>query len=269
MLDMWTDVFAVPGKRTTGTSAANFAVTPPGWTGALPDGVIRVDAPTPYVWVLGRTQTNGPADYEAVHKVQDGYTVTPLSRWGKAPEAVTATIDPTVDMKTPPVQQISAMAADKFFAYGAQLMKLNAPHATDWSTIARLKQIGIEPGKGFDAGSLSPETRSALERGAAAGLKLMGDKLPTLARIANGWQMNTDTMGVYGDYYLKRAIVALVGLGANQPEDAIYPLNVADADGKRLTGDNKYVLHFEKSELPPVSAFWSVTMYERGRVSGR
>jgi len=74
--------------------------------------------------------------------------------------------------------------------------------------------------------------------------------------------MNTDTMGVYGDYYLKRAIVAMVGLGANQVEDAIYPLNVADADGKPVMGQNSYVLQFAKGELPPVEAFWSLTMYD-------
>lgn len=69
-------------------------------------------------------------------------------------------------------------------------------------------------------------------------------------------------MGVYGNYYLKRAVVALIGLGANQPEDAIYPLNVADADGKPMEGMNKYVIHFAKEELPPVGAFWSITMYD-------
>jgi hypothetical protein len=79
----------------------------------------------------------------------------------------------------------------------------------------------------------------------------------------NGWQMNTDTMGVYGNYYLKRAIVALLGLGANLPEDAVYPLNIGDADGKPLTGTNKYVLHFAKNEIPPAKAFWSVTLYDK------
>jgi hypothetical protein len=90
----------------------------------------------------------------------------------------------------------------------------------------------------------------------------MKEKAPTLARVSNGWQMNTDTMGVYGDFYLKRAIVALVGLGANQPEDAIYPLNVSDAAGKPVMGENKYVLHFNKDEFPPAGAFWSLTMYD-------
>ncbi len=87
-------------------------------------------------------------------------------------------------------------------------------------------------------------------------------KIPTLARVVNGWSMNTDTMGVYGNYYLKRAIVAQVGLGANLPEDAIYPLNLGDRIGKPLDGANKYVMHFEKGPTPPVNAFWSITLYD-------
>lgn len=262
MLDMWTDVFAVPGKRTSGTKAASWALIPPGWTGPLPQGVERIDAPTAYVWIIGRTQTNGPKDYEAVHKVQDGYTVTPLSQWGKKPEPPAFSPDPTVDMKTSPVDQLNGMPAAKYFSYGAELMKLHPPHVTDWSMLARLKRIGIEPGKSFDFEKVSPEVRAALERAVADGLKLMKDKVPTVARVANGWQMNTDTMGVYGDFYLKRAIIAMIGLGANQPEDAVYPMNIADADGKPTEGSGKYVLHFAKEEIPPVEAFWSVTMYD-------
>jgi hypothetical protein len=263
MLDMWTDVFAVPGKRTSGTKANAFAVVPAGWKGRLPKNVERIDAPTPHVWIIGRTQTNGPKDYAAVHKVQDGYAVTPLSAWGKRkPKQAKATIDPTVDMKTPPMEQVNKMPAAAYFEYAAELMKTNPPHVTDWSIVARMKRIGLEPGKPFDAGKLSPPVHAALDRGAADGLKLMYAKIPTLARVVNGWQMNTDTMGVYGDYYLKRAIVALVGLGANQPEDAVYPFLMADADGKPLVGENNYVLHFSKDELPPVEAFWSVTMYD-------
>jgi len=262
MLDMWTDVFAVPGKRTTGTKPGNFAVVPPGWQGQLPSGVEKIQSPTSYVWIIGRTQTNGVKDYEAVHKVQDGYIITPLSQWGKTPQPVKAVIDPSVDMKTPPLDQVNKMPAAKYFKYAAELMKPNPPHATDWSTIARLKRIGIEPGKSFDYERLDPSVQQALARAATDGLKGMYAKIPTVARVVNGWSMNTDTMGVYGNYYLKRAIVAMMGLGCNQAEDAIYPINLADADGKPLVGENNYVLHFNKEELPPIEAFWSVTMYD-------
>ncbi len=264
MLDMWTDVFAAPGKRTTGTKAGHFAVVPPGWRGELPAGVGRIDAPTPYVWVIGRTQTNGPKDYEAVREVQDGYAITPLSRWGMPPQPVEVEVevDPSVDMETPPLEQVNAMPALAYFRYAAEVMKVNPPHVTDQPIVARMRRIGLEPGKGFDPETLDPTVRRALERAAADGLKSMAAKTPTLARVINGWQMNTDTMGVYGNYYLKRAIVSMVGLGANLPEDAVYPLNVADADGKPLVGEHRYVLHFPKDDLPPVTAFWSVTMYD-------
>jgi hypothetical protein len=263
MLDMWTDVFAVPGKRTTGTGAGRFAVVPPGWHGRLPEGVQRIDAPTPHVWIIGRTQTNGPRDYDAVHKVQDGYTIAPLSRWDQPPQPVIAVIDPSVDMKTPPMTQVDAMAVDKYFAYAVELLKSNPPHITDQPILARMRWIGIEPGKSFDLAKADPAVKRALERAAPDALRDMRAKIPTLARVVNKWQMNTDTMGVYGTYYLKRAIVAMVGLGANLPEDAVYPLNAGDADGRPLSGASKYVLHFAKNEIPPVGAFWSVTLYDK------
>jgi len=261
MLDMWSDVFAVPGKRTSGAQVAHFGVFLKGWNGTLPAGVQPIESPTPFVWIIGRTQTNGPKDYKAVNQVQDGYQITPLSKWGQTWEAPVA-IDPTVDMKTPPLVQVNTMTAAQYFSYGTELMKLHAPHITDWSTIARLQRIGIVPGQSFDFDNVSPAVKTGLEQAIGDGLKLMQAKLSTLARIVNGWQMNTDTMGVYGNYYLKRAIVAMIGLGANQPQDAIYPLCLTDADGKPLDGANHYVLHFTKGELPPVEAFWSVTMYD-------
>jgi hypothetical protein len=262
LMDMWTDAFAVPGQRTSGTRAASFAVVLSGWQGQLPAGMQKIESPTPYIWIIGRTQTNGPKDYAAVHRVQDGYTITPLSQWGKAPQPVAAVIDPSVDMKTPPLLQVNKMPAAAYFKYAAEIMKTNPPHDTDWSIVARLRRIGIEPGKSFDYDKLDPAIQQALEKAATDAHSNMIAKVPTLARVVNGWQMNTDTMGVYGDYYLKRAIVAMGALGANQPDDAIYPLCRADADGKPLDGAHKYVLHFRKEDLPPVDAFWSVTMYD-------
>jgi hypothetical protein len=263
MLDMWTDVFASPGKRTTGTGAGHFAVTPPGWSGDLPDGVVRIDAPTPYVWIIGRTQTNGPDDYAAVNKIQDEYTITPLSQWGKTPEPVKVTIDPKVDMKTPPLEQVNNMAGPDFFQYAAELLKLHPPHITDQPIVAQMERLlGLTVGESFDPAKASPEVQAAIKQAPAAGLKQMNAKLPTLAQVVNYWQMNTTTMGVYGTYYVKRAIIAMVGLGANLPEDAIYPLNLGDASGNPLSGASQYVLSFTPDTLPPVDAFWSVTLYD-------
>lgn len=265
MLDMWSDVFAAPGSRTSGTQAKHFAVVPPKWSGRLPAGIERIDSPTPYVWIIGRTQTNGPKDYAAVHKVQDGFVITPLTQWGKKGTVAKAKVkaDPSVDMKTPPLDQVNGMSGEAFFTLAAELMKRNAPHVTDWSQISRLKRIGIEPGKPFQFNTLEPEVRQSLNQAAKDGLRLMVEKLPTIAKVVDGWQMNIETMGVYGNYYLKRAIVAMVGLGANQPEDAIYPMAVTAEKGKPVDGNKKYVLHFKKEELPPATAFWSVTMYDQ------
>jgi hypothetical protein len=262
MLDMWTDVFASPGSRTTGTQAGNFLIALPSWKGTLPPEVQRINAPTPYVWIVGRTKTDGPPDYDAVHKIQAGYKITPLSQWGKTATPPTVKIDPTVDMKTPPKTQVDTMPADKFFAYAAELLKVNPPHVTDQPIIAQLKRIGFQPGQSFDFAKLGSAVQRALTGAPEDAQKLMAWKVPTLARVVNGWSMNTDTMGVYGNYYLKRAIVAQVGLGANLPEDAIYPLNIADESGKPLDGANKYTLHFDKGATPPANAFWSVTLYD-------
>jgi hypothetical protein len=262
MLDMWTDVFASPGWRTTGTQAGNFLVTPRGWSGTVPAGFRQVEAPTPYVWIVGRTKTDGPPDYDSVHKIQAGYKITPLSEWGKPPKPVEVKIDPSIDMKTPPKVQVDTMKGGDYFTYAAELLKLQPPHLTDEPIIAQMKRIGIEPGKSFDIGKVDPVIRKAVEAAPEAAKQLMAWKVPTLAHVANDWSLNTDTMGVYGNYYLKRAIIAQVGLGANLPEDAIYPLNLGDETGKPLDGANKYTIHFDKGATPPVNAFWSVTLYD-------
>jgi hypothetical protein len=263
MYDMWTDTFAAPGSRTTGTAAADFAVLPPGWRGDLPAGLTPVQAPTAYVWVIGRTQTNGPADYDAVHHVQDGLSVTPLSRWRGTPAGADEPFeaDPGVDMDTDPVEQVRAMSASDFLAAGARLMAVHAPHVTDWSVLARMRRIGVRPGGG-DLGTVPDAVVRTLDGVPAEAERLMHAALPHLADIVDGWEVNTQTMGVYGNSYLKRAVVALVGLGALPAEDAVYPLAIADADGRPLDGAHDYVLHFDAEALPPVGAFWSVTMYD-------
>ncbi len=255
-IDMWTDVFANPGKRTTGTAAGEWVIVGPGYRGALPAGSAVIAAPTPYVWIIGRTQTNGVADYPAVHAIQDGYAITPL---GTETEHV---IDPDYDVKTEPLNIVNGMAALAFFGYAAKLLSTIPPHSTDFSQLARIALLGIEPGKPFDTNRFSAEDRVEIEFGKADALAEMVASVPTLGTSVNGWTVMADDIGVYGNSYFKRAVVTLVGLGANPPEDAIYPLLNVDADGDSITGDHDYVIHFDADELPPAHAFWSITMYD-------
>ena len=257
LLDMWTDSFAGVGKRTTGTSAGDFAVVGPSWQGELPQGLQRIYAPTPFVWVIGRTRTNGPQDYDVVHKVQDGYKMTLLSQWGKPPQPIKVKMDPSVDMKTPPVKQVENMAPDAYFAYAVELLKVNGPHLTDQPTLARIKRLGIEPGQSFDPSKVDPVIRQALQTAPAAAQKALIGEWPKVGRSANGWVMNTDS-GVYGANYMKRGAVAMFEIGMNLPEDCIYP----DTAATPLDGHHKYVMHFAKNALPPVDEFWSVTVYD-------
>ncbi|WP_449317029.1 DUF1254 domain-containing protein [Roseixanthobacter psychrophilus] len=268
MLDMWTDVFAVVGTRTTGNRAANYALVAPGWTGSLPEGVTRIAAPTPVVWILGRTKTDGPADYANVHKVQDGYRLTPLSQWGKnyQPPKGVAT-DPAVDNKTPPLVQVDSLDGVAMLTRLAALLEKHPPHPNDYPMLFRLRTLGIEPGKPFDPSKLDATTVAALNTAAKDVLAGVQAAWERTGKVVNGWTLQNDNIGTYGTSYLKRALVAKGGLGANLPEDAVYPTAAFDGAGKPLTGDNGYVLHFDKDNLPPADAFWSITV-RHGRLSG-
>ena len=255
-IDMWSDVFANPGKRTTGIAAGEWVIVGPGYIGELPPGLPVITAPTPYVWIIGRTQTNGIDDHPAVHVVQDGYTITPT---GAVPEFVN---DADYDVETEPLRIVNGMAAVDYFAYAAKLLSVIPPHASDFSQLARIALLGIEPGKPFDASRFSAEEQAELEAGKADALAAMLASLPTLGTSVNGWTVMADNIGVYGNSYFKRAVVTLIGLGANPPEDAVYPLLNVDADGDAISGENDYVIHFDADGLPPASAFWSVTMYD-------
>jgi hypothetical protein len=263
LLDMWTDVFAVVGSRTTGTKAGAYAIVAPGWSGVIPEGVTKIVAPTPVIWILGRTKTDGPADYANVHKVQDGYKLTPLSQWGTSytPPKNLPT-DPSIDGKTPPLVQVNKLDGITMLSHLAQLLEKYPPHGNDYPILFRLRAFGIEPGKPFDASKLDPETVAIINKAAQDTLADMRVVMQRMGDKVNGWNIGRDNLGTYGTWYLRRAVIALGGLGANLVEDAVYPVAFVDGDGKPLTGDKKYVLHFEKGKTPPADAFWSLTMYD-------
>ena len=266
MLDGWTTVFEVPGKRTTGTAAQAYAITGPGWTGTLPAGVKEYKSPTAIVWLLGRIYCVGtPDDYKAVHAAQDKISIVPLSAWGKRYEPAAGSVDASIDMKKPVRDLVNDLDATAYFRTLAELMKANPPSADDAPMVARLAAIGIVPGKDLDAAMLSSAVGARLsEVTKAAQGKIMGWFKEGVAAgdsvDANGWVFTTKT-GIYGTDYVQRALVAAIGLGANRPQDAVYPTSEVDADGKTYSGANKYVMHFEKGQMPPVDGFWSLTMY--------
>lgn len=256
LYDMWTDVFASPGKRTTGTGPQSYVVYPRGWTGDLPEGVEAIEAPTPYVWIIGRVQTNGPEDYDFVHRIQDGMCVTPLQ------EDVPHDIDPNHDTDTDPLMVVNQKDPLEFFRYAADALTRVPTHLTDFAVLARIAHLGIIPGQQFDASGFTPEELDEIAAGAREALADMTAAIPTIGSAANGWTTFSDTTGVYGNKYFVRAVVTLAGLGANPAEDAIYPLLVADSEGHPVDGAEDYVLHFDADQLPPVGAFWSLTMYD-------
>ncbi len=263
LMDAWTNVFASPGTRTTGSGKGDFAIVGPGWTGTLPTGVTELKSPTNMVWLVGRTQTNGKGDYAAVHAVQDQYKLTPLSAFGKPhtpPAAVP--VAPGIDVKTPPVEQVARMDARTFFGRLNALMQDNPPAAADAPALARFAALGVGPGKRFDPTALSSPVAKAVEEGVRAGQARLGEeaKKPH-GTMVNGWSVLPSNTANFGTDYSFRAVVALLGLGANLPVDAIYPHATVNADGQPLSGANRYVIRFPKGQLPPVKAFWSVTMY--------
>lgn len=264
MLSGWTDVFEVPGKRTTGTKAQQYVLTGPGWEGTLPSGLTQYKSPTNLVWILCRTYCTGtPQDYDAVHAIQDRYTLVPLSSYGKPYTPAEAKVDPRVDMKTPVREQVHAMDAAAYFNLLATLLKNNPPAAADAPMVAKLAQLGIVPGQPFDAEKLDPAVARGLKGvPQAAQAEIMGF-FSKAGRDVNGWQIMTQT-GLYGTEYLRRAFVTAIGLGANRPQDAVYPTSQVDADGKPYDGAKKYVMHFPRGQTPPAQGFWSLTMYDAG-----
>lgn len=263
MLDAWTDVFASLGKRTTGTKKVDFVIVGPTWKGTLPSDLKKIAAPTNIVWIIGRTQTNGVGDYQAVNEFQKNLHLTPLSAWGKGEYTPAAKqVNPAIDTKTPPPKQVENMDAVTFFKKFAELLKTNPPHPSDAAMLAELKQIGIIAGKDFDPSKLTSQQIELLNKAIQDAQTQIDNSINMEGKQQNGWNIALTHIGTYDNNYLARAVVARFGLGANIPQDAIYPFTIVDSTGQQLNGKNKYVMHFGKNNMPPVNGFWSLTMYD-------
>lgn len=265
MLDGWTNVFEVPGKRTTGTGAQTYAITGPGWSGTLPEGVTEYKSPTGMVWLLGRIYCTGTKeDYAAVHKIQDEISLVPLSAYGTDYTPPAGTVDSSLDMKTAVRDQVNALDAVSYFKLFCELMKTNPPAAADAPLLAKIAEIGIVPGQDFDESKLDVVLQKRLPEIANARIMLHFKDSDGDVQDINGWGYTTKT-GLYGTNYIMRALITAIGLGANRPQDAIYPTSTKSNEGllgRSYNGSENYVMKFAKGQLPPVNGFWSITMYD-------
>jgi hypothetical protein len=261
LLDAYTNTFGYIGRRVTGTHAGDFAIAAPGWRGRLPASLKLIRAPTPTVWLLGRTLVQGPSDLINANAIQRAYTLTPLSGFGGPP--LPALFVPSSTLKPAPLPRGLAW----FDALDTALQQ-NPPPAGDRALLRRFASVGIAPGRSVSSGHLDGATRRGLLAGISAGaaeIRRYARRLKaTSARRTGGWLVPPNATGRYRTNYLLRAYIAQNALGANVPAEAIYPFAFVDDRGARLTGRRRYVLHFAPGGLPPVNAFWSLTMYDPG-----
>ena len=263
LLDIWTNVIASLGKRTTGTTAGVYAIIGPAWGGQLPSGVIGLRVPTNLVWIVGRTQCDGRLDIPVVNSIQDDFRLMPLSAWGTtySPPA-DVFINPSLDLKTPPAEQVANMSALKFLQSFARAIRENPPAESDAGVVRKFEALGIEIGQDFDHNRLDAATWTGVERGFRGGLAAIDQAAQVETSLnGSGWLMRYN-LGSYGNRYLERAMSARIGLGTNLTADAFHPYTDVDGTGNKLTGEHSYVLHFPPNGTPPVQAFWSVTMYD-------
>lgn len=263
MLDGWSEVFGVASLPTTGGKAQVYAITGPGWSGTLPQGVIQVKSPTGMVWILGRIYCTGtPEDYKAVHALQDKFSVVPLSAYGKAYTPPPGVVDPGVDMKTAVRKQVNSLDIDTYFGHLAKLMKTNPPTDQDTRIVERMARIGLVPGQDFDPSTLKFLDREMIKLVPKLALLEMG-LLLRRQKTTDGWLYFTKCVGNFGTDYRLRGMANLLGPGWNRPQDAVYPLSQKDANGDEYSGsEHRYILRFEQGQMPPVEAFWSLTMYD-------
>ena len=260
-LDAYTNVFAYVGKRVTGTRAGRYAIVGPGWHGRLPRGLPRIDSPTPDAWLLGRLLPRDPADLSAIRRLQQQFVLTPLSAY----EAGGPPAPPLVLPSAPAVVAPPMPSGLAFFDQLDQILQTDPPPARDRQLLRRLTRVGIGPGRQPSSEHLSNAVRTGLEQASAGGRRQLQSSLQAMTRTSarrhNGWLVFPSAVGRFGRDYLLRALVAREALGANLPAEATYPLAFSDHRGRPLNGRHSYTVHFAAHELPPVAAFWSLTVY--------
>lgn len=264
LLDAYSNVFASPGTRTTGTSAQIFLIAGPDWKGEIPEGMQYIQSPTQMAWMLGRIQVNSPEDGATVVRgIQDSMRLVPLSAYGN-PKYIPPTGKVEAEYENViPVKAVRDLETSAYFNRLLELMVDNPSPEADSLILRKMAKIGLVPGQTAQLGTDNFILNKKLQAMPGFIHKKMEKRRanPDTSLLVNGWTLVTEGIGTYGTDYLRRAFIDFIGLGANLPEDAIYPNLTYDVNGNRLDARNDYQIHFEKEQLPPVHAFWSLTAY--------
>jgi hypothetical protein len=247
------------GTRATGSEAGHYMVVGPNWKGETPPGIKKVfNSTTEFSMVIFRTQLFNPRDMPNVIKIQEGYKMQPLSAFlnKPAPSAAPAINFPKIDKE---------LAKTGFFDYLAFCLQFAPPGPEEKEIRAKLASVGIGAGKTFDFKSLPPEQRVAMVEGMKAGDEKVRNAVKHIGTEINGWHIASITgdRAFFNGDWLKRAEAAQAGIYGNDAIEAMYPLTTTLPNGEPLDGSkHNYTLTFLAGQLPPVNAFWSVTMYD-------
>lgn len=259
LVDLYTFNFAYIGSRTTGNGGGVFVIAGPGWQGETPSGVSQViRTETEFVLAVYRTQLFNPADLDQVKEIQSSYQLQPLSEFlGQAAPASAPPVE-FVPPLTPDTQKTSL----EVFGILNFLLQFCPPVPSEVELRSRFAQIGIEAGQDFAADTLAPEVKEAMTQGIADAWA----EFAALKKQVDAGQVTAGDLFGTRDYlqnnYLYRMAAAVLGIFGNSKQEAMYPFYTVDAEGQPLSGANRYTLHFAADHLPPVHAFWSLTMYE-------
>ncbi len=259
-IDLYTFNFAYAGSRTTGNDGGTYLLAGPQWKGEKPagvDDVIRCE--TDFALVAYRTQLFGDKDIEKVKAIQHGYKVQPLSRFlGQSPEPVAPAIE-----FYPPLNASDERKSLAFFNELNFLLQFSPAHPSEAELMARFAKIGVGAGMHFEETQLSPEWKKAIEDGRADAWAAFDslDHLMKSGELTSAVLFGTREY--LGNDYLRRMAGAVLGIYGNSKEEAVYPVLALDSDGQPLDGaKSRYTIRFAPGQLPPVNAFWSVTMYD-------
>lgn len=262
IIDMYTYNIDYIGSRKTDNDAGVYMFVGPDWNGDVPKGITKViKSEGNYLLALGRTQVFGPDDVENAQAVMSGYKVESLGQYLN--QDVELTASPLLNLPTFNPQKISN---ENFITYFNALMAQSKIHPEEQELFNKFAKIGIEPGKTFNPEDFDPKIIEAINEGIKSGMEKIKEESMKLGKRQNGWQL---IAGVFGTReamkgkYLTRAAAAYFGLWGNDLEEAFYPETTLDANKEELDGSkHNYLLHFDSNEIPPVKAFWSLTMYK-------